>query len=196
MTIDELIERAHAMAVSKGWWPEGSDRSVVEQVNNFNGEIAEAWEECRHKRMKLWWSVTGKPDATSYAAGEAEREGVSDALLLDDGYKPEGFWVEIADLVIRLADTAGAYGWPMRPVSCPQFTSEVHLIKVLRSGVNSLECGDGHDAWVWSASVHAATIVSICVDSAKAFGVDLWSLIELKMRYNATREHRHGGLQA
>ena len=36
----------------------------------------------------------------------------------------------------------------------------------------------------------------MCEDFAKFHDVDLWSIIREKLRYNATRPHRHGGKKA
>ena len=207
MTIDELIERAHAQAVKSGWWPAGNWPSVATCVNNFNGEIAEAWEEYRHGRMEVWWSFDGKP--VDIAQNENRRLVSCDGLVkagtrwtTDLGWvdfvplKPEGFWIEIVDLCIRLADTAGAYGWPVSVAESRTGENRLPVIvKRLRRGVYLLECDDidGWSSWAkhgWSA------IVQDCIRYAKNCGVDLMALCELKMEYNATRPIRHGGLRA
>lgn len=82
MTIDELIERAHATAVDKGWWDD--PRSLGDQFANFHAELSEAWEE--------------------YRAGAS-----LEAIRLDGSGAPHGFVVELADVFIRIADTLGAY---------------------------------------------------------------------------------------
>jgi hypothetical protein len=83
VTIDELIERAHATAAEKGWWDD-PNRPLGEQFANFHAELSEAWEE--------------------YRAGAALWE-----IRLDQKGAPHGFVVELADVFIRIADTLGAY---------------------------------------------------------------------------------------
>jgi len=87
VTIQELVERAHKTAKEKGWW-EG-ERDLGEVLANVHAEVSEAWEEYRHgadlTEIRLKWDE-------------------------HDGLKPEGFPVELADILIRVADLAGAYG--------------------------------------------------------------------------------------
>lgn len=196
MTIDELIERSHAMALEKGWW-DGGERSAVDQVNNFHAEISEAWEEYRAGRMELWWShnkMSPLKDEEAYSLGFDH-----DTQLMD-GYKPEGFWVEIADLCIRLADTMAAYGWPCQhdaefviaegqTVDLPRFVGTLH------SAIAS--CYDCRQGLFTAAGPKCfAETITVCCEVARHSGIDLLSLCELKMAYNATRPHRHGGKRA
>ena len=82
-TLNQLAKKVHALAVEKGWW-EG-ERSVSEQIANFHDEISEAWQEYRNGNH---------PTFTYYNPGSE---------------KPEGFPIEMADLIIRVLDTCAAY---------------------------------------------------------------------------------------
>ena len=82
MTIDELIQAAYTNAVAHGWHEE--PRSFPEILMLLVSEIAEAMEEYRnHKDVGTIYYVDGKP---------------------------EGIPIEIADLLIRIFDWAGAEG--------------------------------------------------------------------------------------
>ena len=99
--LDYLIRQAHQTAVSKGWWGDAAadalaagnpvdtyeDRNLYEQVALMHSELSEALEELRNGR------------------------GVTEVYFNEDKPdKPEGFPIELADVLIRIFDTAGRYG--------------------------------------------------------------------------------------
>lgn len=103
VTINDLINKAHQTAVLKGWWGDAAadvlrltddpldnayeDRNLYEQVALMHSELSEAVEELRNGR------------------------GVTEVYYNEDKPgKPEGFPVELADVLIRIFDTAGRYG--------------------------------------------------------------------------------------
>ena len=163
---DSLVCVAHQMAVDKGWW-EG-ERSAIECWVNFHAEVSEAWEEYRCGRMATWYAAD--------AASVLRSGGVP---------KPEGFWVEIGDLLIRIADYVGSRksgSWPLR-IESDEWSA------------------DGVPSVMWRlhadiASLEFLDAVNTCENFASAHKVDLYSIIREKLRYNATRPHRHGGKRA
>lgn len=80
MTITELVTAAHELAKSKGWWPEGEPVNIPEKLALIHSEVSEALEEYRGGTM---------------------------GTVIREGGKPEGFDVELADIVIRVADLCG-----------------------------------------------------------------------------------------
>jgi NTP pyrophosphatase (non-canonical NTP hydrolase) len=88
MRISDLLEEAHATAVEKGWWDDGKDRNLGELIALCHSELSEALEEIR--------------------AGHDLTE-----IYYGDRSKPEGFAVELADLLIRIADFVHHFGIPL-----------------------------------------------------------------------------------
>ena len=80
MTVDELVNRAFRTARDHGWHEK--ERNIGELVALMHSELSEALEEHRNGRMLVYY-VNGKP---------------------------EGFGIELADCVIRIADTCGLLG--------------------------------------------------------------------------------------
>ena len=80
MDINKLIEKSHNIAISKGWWDE--EREIPELIALIHSELSEALEEYR----------TGENLDIRY-----------------ENNKPEGFVVELADVLIRIFDLSGKY---------------------------------------------------------------------------------------
>ena len=86
MTIETLIAESNQTAKSKGWWDD-PDRNIGEILALIHSEVSEALEVYRLKgkdSLKEKW--------------------------FDEKGKPEGFTVELADVVIRIADLCGELG--------------------------------------------------------------------------------------
>ena len=86
MDIKELQIASHAIAVSKGWWDE--DRNIGELLALVHSEVSEALEEWRdnHPVTEIRWEGS------------------------DQFYKPIGFAMQLADVLIRVADLAVSDG--------------------------------------------------------------------------------------
>ena len=85
-TLRTRQDEIHENAVLHGWWEgwkECSESALPEKILLVHAELSEAVEEYRD----------GKLDTRIGAGG-----------------KPEGFWIEMADAVIRILDMAGAFG--------------------------------------------------------------------------------------
>lgn len=85
MTIQELCDASHKTAVEKGWWE--NPRTIPEALCLVHSEVSEALEEWRdgHSTKEIYY-FDNKPD------------------------KPEGFPIEIADVMIRLGDLCAREG--------------------------------------------------------------------------------------
>lgn len=157
-----LIPVAHAMAIDKGWWQDGiASRDMNEIIANYHAEVSEAWEEYRAGRMETWTNTDGKP---------------------------EGFWVEIADLLIRVADSCGAGRHTFSGKEDPycrgdsgRFPSRIVVLHQLLDRPQGLVVD---------------YVVDECKETAARHNIDLFAVVRQKLAYNATRPHRHGGKKA
>lgn len=79
MTLHDLIMDSHERALRKGWWVD-REPNIAEKLALIHSEVSEAL--------------------------EAYRDGDMGTSISEKG-KPEGFEVELADIVIRVADLCG-----------------------------------------------------------------------------------------
>lgn len=195
VNIWNLIHDCYETSKSKGWWDDqlnGNEISspklylvIPEKLSLIHSEISEALEDYRVGKMTTAVSPTGKP---------------------------EGFYSELADVVIRIFDLLGA-GANCHQLGAyerdPLLHSVLDLLNpeeraVIRTETTPYVLNMMHD-WVSLAS-HAHQqkspewgaqellfVVRIIMERCESQGVHLWSEVEQKMAYNKTRTHRHGG---
>ena len=191
ITFEEIAKESHATALEKGWWQDGftndgyPKRSFAEQVANFHAEISEAWECYRSGQMVTWIHPMGSGNVSVSTPG-----------------KPEGFWIEIADLLIRMGDTAGAYKMKFsvgaklglmcedRALNVPEAIEALHyevslLVRERRRGYA-----------VHALNSNFLAMFDMCCDMAMHHKVNLEEEIRLKLAYNKSRPYRHGGKKA
>ena len=87
MNIAELIKESHKTATDKGWWDTDSNRNIPELLALIHSEVSEALEAYRDTGMvhleQTWYNKSDN--------------------------KPEGFVIELADVLIRIADLCGEF---------------------------------------------------------------------------------------
>jgi len=183
VNIAKLQREVYTIAASKGWHddplcevkarpgaaPEGvqADR-VLAKLALIHSELSEALDENDAGRFDVWYS-TDKPA------------------------KPEGFVVEIADACIRAMDTCEALGLNLGSaigleVEAGTQADMSSLHRFVSQAVEAARVGN-YDGFVCALS----GLLLGCFAACSNFGLDLDAAIRLKIEYNRTRPHRHGG---
>lgn len=174
MLTNEKIAAIHANAVAHGFWKPDSEPTFGEYCALIHEEISEAF--------------------------SAWRNGEPDEYVVDG--KPEGVWVELADVVIRIGDLFGRAGTIIhedddrrRQVydntrntileepheSFAEFVTTLHdLISLAHKAIDS--------------EITEYTLLSavVCIYArAELENIDIDAIIDRKCAYNATRTWRH-----
>lgn len=99
LTVEDLVEDAYETAKDKGWWDEPAEKvNLGEKIALIHSEASEALEDIRN----------GLPPETVYFLNKTTGER---SPVPRPGYdKPVGFPIELADIVIRVADLCGHLG--------------------------------------------------------------------------------------
>ena len=101
MTISELVQESYDMAVDKGFTVPGTPSDIPQMLMLVVSELSEALEELR----------SGHAPTTVYTKAGVQVPRDLDPRFKDTPLplpKPEGFGVELADAVIRIAHLCGA----------------------------------------------------------------------------------------
>ena len=183
-----LATACFTTARDHGWWDDeklpGSDdldhqmvyEIVPEKLTLVHSEISEALEDLR----------VGKMETT-----------------LNEKGKPEGFYSELADVVIRIYDLLGACD--LEPLGSDVIND---LDRERCMAKPSVALAFLHDvvsraprSWVMDQEDfrgglfphHLSRVVWMAEEICRKAGIDLTSEVQAKMAYNQTRSYRHGG---
>ena len=211
MNLQELQIEAYATARDKGWHDRPLCAGTWTPVGGEPSDMPSGPIEPDHDR------ILAKHALIHSEITEASQCFEDDDLALhyvDD--KPEGFVVEIADTIIRICDLTGALGVPLgvslgsSPENMPSIpeaalhdacTDSERRAGVARCLAQARTCVDRAtetvrvDNWVLydvQLTLTVLTLASVC----EGLNLDLDEALAVKMAYNKTRPHRHGGKSA
>jgi len=108
MHINDLINEAHQTAIEKGWWEKA--RTFAEQIALMHSELSEALEEQRTHGLEADRFLY----AVRHISGATPGVQIVTAGNMQPSDKPEGIAAELADVLIRIADTCGRYDIPLK----------------------------------------------------------------------------------
>lgn len=179
----ELVNKVHNDAKAKGWWEK--PRSIQELFMLCITEIAEATEEERKGNAPVYFNTPTGVVTMQDLGGEMNLK------VGDVAQKPEGALIELADVVIRLFDIAGAHNFDMARLEGKE--------KDLNTA-----------GWENPLCFHFDLCQTLCFGNRPAEqnavytymliraycamrNWDLQRAVESKIAYNETRAHRHGG---
>jgi NTP pyrophosphatase (non-canonical NTP hydrolase) len=191
MSIEQLIQEAHAVAKKSGFWdPPKEPGTLLMLVVSEAGEALEAHRKGRTADLQMYDLLMKlREDRGDPAAAPRTFEQCVKDTLAD----------ELADIVIRLADFCGGFGLSVGPVN---YSPTVGLDKNGGPGMALFglcaklqAVGEAYIGYAtgngWDDSAITAAFTTTW-SIANAYDIDLWRHIELKMAYNKTREPLHG----
>jgi hypothetical protein len=191
MDIPALCADSVRIARDKGWLDKPRKFSTITAL--IHSEWSEALEDYRahHKLTEIYFVKQWKDGGVDFSMPCSPDE---------PGSKPCGIPVEIADVVIRIAQHCGAEGWDlgaaMLGVSLPDpdkvrdfedFEAEGHLATSLAYGASITK--DPERPPVFFLALAMKLILDFCGRNA----IDLDTAVAMKQAYNEGRPFRHGG---
>lgn len=193
---------AHEYAVQGGWY-DGVDPKdpafIASRLERIHSEISEAGDCVANGKTSLYFRKTTEEEIYS---SPSDRDLVS---WVGEGFKPEGFPIELADVFLRLCDFAESIGLdfdaspdrdvtvvsglmnPFQPREISACLGALHA----RVAEISLRLEDYGNTNCLSRRDLASTMCQLC-ELADATGVDLDAMATLKYEYNLTRPRMHG----
>lgn len=184
--LNDLAQQIHANAKAKGFYDE--PRNTGELFMLMVSELGEALDadrkgkRCIVKDFEKWMLRYGT-ESVFQNNFEVDIKGT--------------FEEEIADVVIRILDFCALRKYDIDKLISNEAAKRVSYATSDNIGqslmfTNQLLCEAYEDAEVGSTGLFLASAINALYAISNKQGFDLIQHIELKMKYNATREHKHG----
>lgn len=214
-TLAEMAEEVYEVNVGNGWYEDL--RAFDDDVALLHTEVAEVFEAYRawgygdHLTLKVNPAELYPQEVEEIldrlresAEAARDRDALMPVMISPESKmalsaagisKPEGVGSELADILIRLLDTARRYSWDFealvahRRLDWPDapFSTVTNYLHAEISRLTPYPFGD------LCVPLSASRIMSGLNLAVRRAGIDLEWEYERKLAYNRTRGHRHGG---
>lgn len=146
----------HELAIEKGWWSALHQRTIDEILALFHSEVSEALEEYRKGNIELYY----------------------------EDEKPCGYWIELADLKIRLQDALE--GWKSNQINFSSTEPKMGLLCEFHDLISTCheQPSSFHDI--------AHMLINGINFTAEQHEINIDEMVKIKHEYNKTRPYRHG----
>ena len=184
-SLAEMAEEVYAVNEANGWFE--TERSFDDDVALLHTEIGETFDAYRSHGFADATAAQGKP---IYGNGEDAFGNYTEVT----GFalpKPEGVGSELADILIRLLDTAKRRGWNLAEIQRLESATEIRRSHPFSHSVNRMH--HWTDDLLYGGGRSAGVLRDWLLLAVEQAGVDLDFEYERKLAYNRTRGHRHGG---
>jgi len=190
MNLNKLRDEIHDNAVKHGFW-EG-ERSIAECLVLIHSEVSEALEADRNGKYA---KGNIKPETIEWMAKTWEKITFLENFILK---VKDTFEDELADVVIRCLDLCGHLEIDVDKEMEHELSRNIFKnAKTIAEQLLELHCwityavtDDSYGEEYSSSSI--VGIIDVTMELAKLHNIDIEKHIELKMKYNETREYKHG----
>lgn len=189
--LNALRDEVFSINKSNGWHNE--ERSFGELIALVHSEVSEALEDYRagHPVNKVWYEYKdGFKRDTHFAE-----------FYIDDNWtsvlgKPCGIPSELADVVIRILDICGLYGWDIefkhfKKINIFPMKYASHLASIHKSLSDAYN--DNKDTFTDPAATYLDVAIQEVEFICQQHSINLDQIIREKLEYNKTRGYKHGG---
>ena len=196
MNLNKLRDEIHDNAVKHGFW-EG-ERSIAECLVLIHSEVSEALEADRNGKYA---KGNIKPETIEWMAKTWEKITFLENFILK---VKDTFEDELADVVIRCLDLCGHLEIELDP----QFSETIEeTVKNNDTWFEDMEsvpdklcvvhyriskCFECRADCTYTLDTKLTDVVACVMELCVDLNIDLLKHVELKMKYNETREYKHG----
>lgn len=199
--LNALRDEVFAINKANGWHDE--KRAFGELIALVHSEVSEALEDYRNGKAinEVWYEykrkeLFGEEFHEILISDEPTELGMYGEIVVLG--KPCGIPSELADIVIRILDICGLYGWNLDNLSgqpnelmiAQNFGTNLTIMHMhLSDAFRNREIDRDSDA----AAVELLNTICIVEEMCKREEIDLDKIIREKLEYNKTRGYKHGG---